>query len=83
MELRELVWESVDCIHLDQIGDWRWALMNTVMNGLLDYDAMKCCSRIPTFQRSMLCPTTTLHGITTQKTSTSIFTTVKASNYTQ
>jgi len=37
--------------------------------GLLRCDAVQCCGRVPTFQRSML-PLSTLHGVITQKTST-------------
>jgi hypothetical protein len=33
MDLREIDWEIVDWIHLDQDRDeWWWALLNTVMN---------------------------------------------------
>jgi len=46
--------------------------------GLLGCDTMQCCGRIPTFQRSMLPPSSPC-GVTTQKTSTWIFTAVKAS----
>jgi len=39
------------------------------------------CGSIPTFQRSMLPPTTTPHSVTTQKTSTRNITAVKASKF--
>jgi hypothetical protein len=32
MDFREIVWESVDWIHLAQSRDQWWALVNTVMN---------------------------------------------------
>jgi hypothetical protein len=32
MDLREIGWESVGCIHLAQDRDWWWALVNTEMN---------------------------------------------------
>jgi hypothetical protein len=32
MNLKEMVWVSVDWIHLSQDRDQRWALTNTVMN---------------------------------------------------
>jgi hypothetical protein len=32
MDLREIGWESVDCIQLAQDRDWWWALVNMVMN---------------------------------------------------
>jgi len=44
---------------------------------LQGYDAVWCCGRIPTFRRSVLPRTTTLHGVTTQKTSSSTFIAVK------
>jgi len=37
---------------------------------LLGCDAVWCCGRLPTFRRIMLYPTTTLHGVTTQRNST-------------
>jgi hypothetical protein len=32
MDLREIVWGSVEWIQLAQDRDWWWALVNTVMN---------------------------------------------------
>jgi hypothetical protein len=32
MDLREIGWESVDCIHLAQDRDQWWVLANVVMN---------------------------------------------------
>jgi hypothetical protein len=32
MDLTEIGWEGVDCMHLDQDGDQWQALVNTVMN---------------------------------------------------
>jgi hypothetical protein len=32
MDLREIGWGSMDCIHLAWNGDQLWALMNMVMN---------------------------------------------------
>jgi len=63
--------------------------------GLLGCDVVQCCERIPTFRRTFLTspwkwwqqgppkslyPTTTLLGVTTQKTSTWIFTAERTPN---
>jgi hypothetical protein len=32
MNFREIGWEDVDCIHLAQVRDHWWAVLNTVMN---------------------------------------------------
>jgi hypothetical protein len=32
MDLREIWWERVDCIHLTQDGDQWWVLVNRVMD---------------------------------------------------
>jgi hypothetical protein len=47
---------------------------------LLGCDAVQYCGRIPTYEVHAASIFITLHGITTQKTLTWIFTTVKASN---
>jgi hypothetical protein len=35
MDLREIGWEGIEWMHLDQDRDQWWALMNTVMNPLV------------------------------------------------
>jgi hypothetical protein len=41
MDLREVVWEGVDWIHLAQDRDQWWAVVNTVMNPRVPNKARK------------------------------------------